>query len=200
MRRAFNSEMLVLARESRGHLQKEFAELSGLSQGEISKIESGLRIPASSLIEKFSNLLQYPKQFFFIEDSMKGSTSTCVYYRKRQSAGVAVIRRALAIANVRRIQISRLLLAGSAELEANAFVRMDVEANGGPERIAEVVRATWKIPPGPVVDVIRSIEDAGGLVFKCDLGTTKIDALSQWPQGLPPMFFVNDCIPADRMR
>ena len=58
----------------------------------------------------------------------------------------------------------------------------------------------WKLPPGPVANVIQAIEDAGGIVFKCDFGSNKIDALSQWLQGIPPMFFLSNRIPTDRMR
>jgi Zn-dependent peptidase ImmA (M78 family) len=63
-----------------------------------------------------------------------------------------------------------------------------------------MVRTLWKIAPGPVPNVVQAIEDAGGIVFRCDFGSNKIDALSQWLQGLPPIFFVADRIPTDRMR
>jgi Zn-dependent peptidase ImmA (M78 family)/transcriptional regulator with XRE-family HTH domain len=200
MRRAFNPDMLILARESRGLTQKDLADKLQLSQGEMSKIEAGIHIPPSSLVDNLSAALNYPRRFFFIDDSMKGSTSACVYYRKRQATPLGVIRRSLAIANARRIQISQLLVSGNAQIDANAFAKLDVESNGGPEHIAQMIRTMWKIAPGPVSNMIEAIEDAGGIVFRCDFGTTKIDALSQWLQGLPPIFFINERMPTDRMR
>ena len=78
---------------------------------------------------------------------------------------------------------------------------MDVEEfPGGPEAIARSVRSAWGIPPGPVPNLVREIEDAGGIIIRCDFGTTKVDAVSQWLPDLPPLFFVNISIPTDRLR
>jgi Zn-dependent peptidase ImmA (M78 family)/transcriptional regulator with XRE-family HTH domain len=202
MSRRFNPQMLILARESRGLTQKDFSRVARISQGEISKIETGLRWPSPEIIRGFATCLRYSAEFFFIEDTIRGSSSNCAYYRKRKSASLQTIRQALAIANVRRIQIGRLLISGSAELTLEKqFKRIDVEEHpGGPAAIARTVRAMWSVPPGPIPQLITVIENAGGIVFRCDFGSTKIDALSQWQSGLPPMFFVNEAIPCDRMR
>jgi len=83
----------------------------------------------------------------------------------------------------------------------HAFERLDVdEYKGGPKEVAQAMRALWQLPPGPIQNLIRVIEDAGGIVIKCDFGTTKVDALSQWLPGYPPIFLVNSAIPTDRMR
>ena len=200
MRRAFNPEMAILARESRGLTQVELAARLQVSQGEVSKIESGMHVPSPAVIDKLSLVLDYPRKLFFVDDSMKGSSSSCVYYRKRQTTPVGIIRRALAVANARRIQISQLLRSGGAQIDGNGFARFDIAAHGGPERIAGIIRTLWKLPPGPVSNMVQAIEDAGGIVFRCDFGSSKMDALSQWLQGSPPMFFVSASIPTDRMR
>jgi Zn-dependent peptidase ImmA (M78 family)/transcriptional regulator with XRE-family HTH domain len=201
-RRQFYPEMLILARESRGLTQQDCARDLGISQSEMSKIEAGLREPSSELIARFASLLRYAAGFFFVADRMMGSSSNCAYYRKRKSASLHIIRQALAIANVRRIQISRLLISGSAELDPqNQFRRIDItEHPAGADAIAQTVRTMWSVPPGPVQDLTRIVEDAGGIVFRCNFGSGKIDAMSQWIQSLPPMFFVNQEIPCDRMR
>lgn len=62
---AFNAEMLILARESRGLKQAEFALAASLSQGEVSKVETGIRIPSAQMVEKFARVLNYPEEFFF---------------------------------------------------------------------------------------------------------------------------------------
>jgi Zn-dependent peptidase ImmA (M78 family) len=78
--------------------------------------------------------------------------------------------------------------------------RFPEEHPGGPSNIARSVRVMWTLPPFPVQDLVGVVEDAGGIVFKCDFRSTRIDAISQWVQGFPPMFFVNQDIPCDRMR
>ena len=39
-----------------------------------------------------------------------------------------------------------------------------------------------------------------GIVIPFDFETNSIDAVSHWPPGVPPLFFVNKFIPTDRMR
>lgn len=182
MTQRFNPEMLILARESRGLMQNECAAQCQISQGEQSKIEAGIKEPSEELVERFSDQLRYATSFFYLDERIKGSSSNCAYYRKRKSASLQTIRHALAIANVRRIQISRLLISGSVELDSQSqFRRIDIgEHPGGPSVIAQTVRTMWGLPPGPIQDLTRSIEDAGGLVFRCNFGTNKIDAMSQW--------------------
>src|ERR1700730_12929144 len=160
MSRQFNPEMLILARESRGLTQKECALALEISQGEQSKIEAGLREPPADLVKRFSSRLGYSESFFFLDEGMRGSSSNCAYFRKRKSATLHTVRHALAIANVRRIQISRLLISGGAELDPQRqFKRIDVEEHpGGPQNIARTVRTMWGLPPGPVQDLVRAIE------------------------------------------
>src|SRR5262249_10300310 len=64
-------------------------------------------------------------------------------------------------------------------------------------------RHLWGLPLGPVRSVVGEIERAGGIIFRCGFNTMKVDAISQWPPDapeLPPVFFVNEDIPGDRMR
>jgi Zn-dependent peptidase ImmA (M78 family) len=66
--------------------------------------------------------------------------------------------------------------------------------------IAHLLRSSWGIPNGPIENLTTAIEAAGGVVLRCSFGTKKIDAMSQWAPGEPPLFFVNSEIPADRCR
>lgn len=195
----FNPEMLILAREVAGLTQSQLAEKLVLSQAEISKIESGIRPPPQEITARLANALRCPEEFFFIPDSIRNFSTACVYHRKRQSTPQFTLRRLLALVNKRRIQVKRLLLA--ADIGDNLFPRMDVdEYQGGPPEIARALRAAWQLPPGPVTNLTTAIEEAGGIVLRCDFGTNKVDAVSQWHPDAPPMFFVNVSIPADRTR
>ena len=195
----FNAEMLILAREFEGLTQAQLAESLLISQAEISKLESGIRPPSPELIAKLSKRLRCPAEFFYLSDSVKSFSSACVYHRKRQSTPQGVLRKLLALVNKRRIQVKRLLLA--ADVGDNLFPRMDLDDfQGGPQEIASALRSSWKLPPGPVSNLTAAIEDAGGIILRCDFGTNKVDAVSQWLTDSPPMFFVNTSSPPDRMR
>ena len=195
----FNREMLILAREFTGITQSELAARVGLSQAEISKIESGVRTPSEEQVGVFARHLNCVAEFFYVSDSIKNFSSACVYHRKRQSTTQGVLNKLLALVNKRRIQIKRLLYA--AELTDNLFPRMDIDEHpSGPGEIARAIRAAWKLPPGPIQNLTKAIEAAGGIVVRCGFGTNKVDAVSQWFPDGPPLFFVNDSIPTDRMR
>lgn len=196
----FNPEMLVLARESEGVTQSQLARMVSMAQGSISKIESGMLGLTVGQLERICEALDFPPNFFFQPDPVYGYGSSCYYHRKRQNIPVSDIRRVLAQINILRIQLTKLLRGAEIETE-NKFHRFDIaEYDNSPEKIARLVRGAWNLPPGPVQSLVGAIEDAGGVVFRCSLKTKKVDAISQWLPGLPPLFFVNADIPGDRCR
>lgn len=198
----FNPEMMILARESRGLTQSALAKLVSIKQGTISKIESGMLPISDEALEQIATTLEYPTQFFFQQDRVYGFGSSVFYHRKRRGLPISVLRKLHAQSNIRRMHISRLLRA--TELDSRrGFECMDPEDyQGDIERIAQLVRAMWRLPHGPVRNVTDTIENNGGIVIRCDFGTRKIDAISEWTDLCPPLFFVNSHpdITADRVR
>jgi Zn-dependent peptidase ImmA (M78 family)/DNA-binding XRE family transcriptional regulator len=195
-----NPEMVVLARESRGMTQEELAKSISVTQAYVSKYENGfLRIP-DDVLTLISNVLDYPKEFFFLTDPVFGFGSSCFYHRKRKAIPMSELRRLQAKTNVLRIQLWRLLKGATIKPQI-AFEPMDIlDYEGSAEFVARSLRAMWHLPLGPVQNLTSVIESAGGIIFKFKFGTNKLDAISQWLPGLPPMFFVNSEAPGDRMR
>jgi Zn-dependent peptidase ImmA (M78 family) len=191
--------MLILARESRGLSQTALASATSLSQSNISRYESGDLSPADEHLDRLSRALEYPVSFFFQTDPVYGYGSSCVYHRKRQSLPVTDYRTLLARINILRMRLARLLR--DIELNAsNAFPRMDIEDYGSGAHVAKLLRGMWRLPPGPVPNLVTAIESAGGLIVPCAFNTAKLDAISQWLPGMPPIFFINAAIPVDRLR
>src|SRR5438105_1614045 len=76
-------------------------------------------------------------------------------------------------------------------------------AGGGHDTASDAaitLRRDWGLAPGAVPQLIRLIEDAGGLVLVRDLGSRELDAVTQWIDGEPPLFLINAHAPADRFR
>lgn len=198
----FNPEMLVLARESRQHTQIELARLLGMEQGTLSKIESG-DIPISEpILEGLSKVLKYPHSFFFQNEKVYGFGSTVFYHRKRQGLPVKHLRQLHAEMNIRRFGVKRLLRSAAVESTLE-FHRYDpAEYRGRVEVIAKVLRSTWQLPPGPIRNLTEVLENAGAVVIRYDFGTRKADAISEWIEPAPPIFFVNSHpdITGDRLR
>ena len=195
----FNAEMLVLARESRGKTQSELAPMLGISQGLLSRIEAGITDVSDELLQRIVIKLGYPSQFFYQTGQVYSYGSNCIYHRKRQSLTVSALRQLFAEINIMRFQINRLLIGAEIETE-NKFYRMDIEDFHSPENVAQILRRYWGIENGPVDNLVLAVESAGGIVIPCYFGTSKLDALSQWPQGGFPLFFINSESPTDRMR
>lgn len=195
-----NGELIQLARESRGHTQKRLAELSSISQGNISKFERGDSQVSPRQLQALAQALDYPTSFFYQQPRLFGFGISSVYHRKRKSIPALTLKKIQAEFNIRALEVERLL-AGAEIQSANEFHHLDIEDfDCDAEHIAELLRAQWKLPLGPVKSVIGAIESAGGIVFKYALGSKKLDAQSYWNTGLPPIFFVNKNIPPDRLR
>jgi Zn-dependent peptidase ImmA (M78 family)/transcriptional regulator with XRE-family HTH domain len=195
-----NPEMLILGRQSRGKSQVELANRIQRSAGLISKVENGI-VPATlGLVEDIATDLRYPASFFFRPERVRGSDSVCFHHRKRQAMPSKLLATVEAQMHVTQLHIKSLL----SELEVqspNGFVTLDVDTyDGSPQRVAQILRSLWRLPAGPVPDMVRVIESAGGVVVFRHFGTPKLDGLSCWAKGCPPLFFVNAEIPADRAR
>ncbi len=200
MERQANHRMVILARESRGMTQSELAERMGVSQANLSKIESGLLAISPQMLAALSRALRYPESFFFQSNELFGVEKSILYHRKRESLLIGQQRKIHATVNILRIHIEKLLR--SADIApAQKFPKLDIEEfHGRADEVARAVRAGWVLSRGPVENVTRAIESAGGIVVECDFGTRLIDAISQWVSGTPPLFFVNKEVPGDRLR
>jgi Zn-dependent peptidase ImmA (M78 family)/DNA-binding XRE family transcriptional regulator len=194
-----NSALLALVREYRGLTQTELADRLGLTQGYISKLENRLLDPSEEGIERLADALDWPVGFFYRPDRVYGFGTACMYHRKRASLPVHALRSVQATVNVVRIALAPMVR--EIEIEAPPFPQLDAdEYDADPERIAQLVRGTWRLPLGPVTDLTRTIEAAGGIVYRVDFGTRLLDAVSHWAPDMPPLFFVNTEAPGDRVR
>ncbi len=199
MSAALNPEMLILARESRGLSQTDLHRKTGIPQAAISKYESGVSAVSDERLEIIAETLGYPTRFFFRADLVHGYGSSCFYHRKQQSLPVRKLREIQAQMNVRRLALTPLLQGIHIDTEIH-FDRLDVDEYDSPKEIARLVRRNWRLPLGPVQNMVGTIESAGGIVVRGSFGTRKLDAISQWLPGQRPLFFVNGEAPGDRLR
>lgn len=193
-----NPEMVILARESRGLTQPELAARMSTSQGWLSRVEAGLRGVQPEQLQKLSEVLNYPSEFFAQNDTIVGLGVPSLYHRKLQSVGVKELRRIHAQIYIRSMHIKRLLK--GIDVGDSRIQPLNLEDYNGPKEIAQLVRASWKLPRGPIQNLVSSIEEARGIVVPLDFNTRKVDAVSHCAPGMPPMFFVNILNPADRLR
>ncbi|MFH1381763.1 MAG: XRE family transcriptional regulator [Chloroflexota bacterium] len=193
-----NHEMVILARESRGLTQKDLAKQLSITQGALSRIESGL-LNTDSGLEKMSKVLGYPVSFFTQKRQIYGLGLVEVFHRKRQSVGIKTLDKIYSLIDIRTSEISKMLKGVDIGTIDFPFFNID-DYDGNASEIARMIRAKWRVPHGPIQNVMAYFEEAGGMIIPFDFETTKIDAISHWLPSLPPLFFINKYIPTDRMR
>jgi Zn-dependent peptidase ImmA (M78 family)/transcriptional regulator with XRE-family HTH domain len=198
--RSANPAMLRLAREAREMTQAELADRLGVRQAKVSKMEAALLPISEAETSAIAAILDFGEELFYWQDRVYGYASHEMFHRRRQKVGVRTLARIHAELNIREMQLERLLH-GAEVLSEDSFVRIDPdEYDGDVERVAASVRAAWKLPRGPVENLVDAIESAGGIIIPHDFQTVHVDAVSQWLPHLPPVFFINARCPVDRLR
>ncbi|MBC6436851.1 MAG: XRE family transcriptional regulator [Rhodobacteraceae bacterium] len=194
----FSGDLLRIARQAREWSQTGLARHSGVSQANLSKLENGLISPTENVLNRVGAALNFPVDFFFQNDRVTGLPMS-VQYRKRASVGKKAKERLEAELNVRIMHIRRLLRAVELEPELR-LPQLDVEENGNPERIANLIRRTWLVPSGPIRDLVGWVERAGCIVVHCDFAALKVDGFTVTIPDMPRCIFLNRSMPADRQR
>lgn len=196
-----HAEMITLARESRGESQGWLSEQTGISPPRLSRMESGLVVAKDEEVVRIAAALHYPIGFFYRSGGLFAPATDVFHHRKRQSLLSTHRRQIHANLRLRRLELRTL----TSDVEIGSregFKPMDLDDyDGDVERLANAVRASWGIAPGPILDLTAMIELSGGIVYSYQFGTPKVDAVSQFCDQLPlALFFVNADAPGDRTR
>ncbi|MEV4197431.1 ImmA/IrrE family metallo-endopeptidase [Micromonospora globbae] len=195
----FNARMVTLARESEGLTQSALAHLAGISQSQISKIENGFEEPHRDVLEQLAKACEVPVDFFFQREEVLGEGFVDFYHKKRLTLPVKPLKKANALANVRRLEAVRLLR--TLEFDSAApFPFCPTDQSWDPESAAQFVRATWRIPPGPLPNLVALIEATGIPVFVTDLGHEKLSAVSMPGMAGRHVIVLNGMLPASARR
>lgn len=203
--KSLNPEMLMLARESRGLSQTDAAQCLGVTQGTLSKIESGMLLPSDDQILMLAKSLDYPEDFFTYKESQRsygtGTQDFHFMYRKQAKHSVKHMKKTEARLNILRIRIERLLRQADLEPALTLPALTISEVEGDMDLAAAMVRATWNMPSGPVQNLMAWLEDAGCIVVPFNFESEKICATTIFNRNtMPPLIFYNKDMSADRMR
>ncbi len=200
----FNHHMLTLAREARGLTQAELADRLKVTQGTLSKYETGMNVPPPEFVAELGQALGYPPSFFAQDGRPYGFPP--FHYRKRKKLSAKALGKIVAEMNIRRMHVKKLAVAFG--IQSNRFIpEVNIDEYQGKSRrrasiedVARSVREAWMLPNGPISNVVDILEENGGVVVPCDFETDLLDAMSQRIDGMPVLFFININIPADRLR
>ena len=177
----FRAERLVEARDARGLTQVALAELINRTSSSISRWEGGAQSPEPEALEALARALNVPVAFFLRPPPDHGLAP--MFFRSMASTTLSVRRRTRA--RLRWAQDVSLSLQEWVELPDVNVPRLDVTdhreiQDEDIERVANECRAVWKLGTGPIADVLLVLENAGIVVVKEEVGTVKMDGLSNW--------------------
>jgi Zn-dependent peptidase ImmA (M78 family)/transcriptional regulator with XRE-family HTH domain len=175
--RPFRIDRLSLARSLRGMSQRELAEAIGVKPPTLSQYESGAVRPPADRVETMAMVLGCSPEFFVRETGPSGLTQP--FFRSLRSTPQKERDRAEAF--------TQLILELVEELERHVRLpatRFDFDFDRdapsieSAEGAAELVRASWDLPAGPVGHVVRSLERAGVVVAASGSFDARLDAFS----------------------
>lgn len=195
--------MLALVREGMGYSQEKLAEEASVTQGYISKVESGLVPLVEPKLSAVAKALNCPVALLLDDTPIQGLEVTCMHHRRRQSKiNAATKRRVEALTHLTRVSVEGLLR--GVELEPQAQLhRLDLDLfDGDPAEAARELRIEWRVPSGPIPNVVELLEAVGVILVARSLFTNAQDAVSTWPHDVdrPPIMVINTGLPGDRQR
>lgn len=189
-----------MARQRKGFQQGEAAERLGFAQATLSRVENGLIEPAPEMIDRAARVYELPRSFFEQTDPIYGApVSVHPMWRRKADVTLHDMDCIVAELNIRTMHIRRLL--DAAELDHGLSIpRLDLDEYGDPEKVAALVRAHWKLPPGPIKNLTAVAEQAGVIVVHSALAGSAVSGVTFAVPGMPPLIVLNEEQPADRQR
>lgn len=163
-----NIILLKLIREASGFTQSEFAKkILKLPQTVLSKLEHGVLSPSDDMLKAIAENSKYPIEFF--REPFCDISSGLIYHRKRSSLKAFDRTRIEARARLRAFDAVRLARSGS--VSSNLLTR----EGRSPAAAAQEVRQRQNIQQGPIVDMVRFLENQGVMILAFDFETDKLD-------------------------
>lgn len=190
-------EALATARRAGGLTQEQLSRRADVTQAALSRYEGGLREPDADTLAALAKELGLAPDLLQRAGRMEGALVVEAHMRRRRTARATVWRRLEAQLNVYRLQAHRILehFELQAPLRIPSLDPFDVSA----EHAARLMRMQWRMPSGPVRNLISWMESAGCLVIDESFATPRVDGLSQWVDD-SPLILLNADAPTDRRR
>lgn len=177
----FQPKRLIEARDSRGLTQIALAELVNRKSSSISRWEIGAQSPEPEALEALGKALNVPVVFFM--KPIRNHGNAPLFFRSMAST-TQIIRKRTEV-RLRWAQDISLKLQESVDLPEVNVPHLDVSdyreiRDEDIERAASQCRKHWDLGFGPISDLLLALENAGIIVVKEEVGTVKMDGLSNW--------------------
>jgi len=191
----FQPARLIQVRESLGITRVSLATLVGVSPATISNWEKGSQAPEEDKLRALGEAVKFPKNWFLQQPRDHGSKP----YFFRSLASSTKTAREMAKVRVNWVAEMANILGqwvnwpevNVPSLPEKVFLTI---TDGEIETLATECRKTWKLGMGPISDVVLTLENAGIIFARDEIGYLKMDGVSHWSQldGRPYVFVAAD--------
>lgn len=187
-------ELLEALRLSRGLTQTQVAQVTGISQAALSKVESGDTDLDAEKWDRIADLMGVPVSAF---SSVRSSAAPArIFHRKRKSTPKGAVNKVAAELALVRLRVRDLMGEQRTTLRTHDLEDGFVT----PQEVAQDVRHELGLGMEPITDLVGILEDAGALVLRWPLETIQVDAIASWQDGEVPVILIGEHVPADRQR
>ena len=189
--------LIETARRAEGMTQAELAERLGVKQASVHRYEKGDRDPEPEVMQRLQSVFGWTDRFIERSSRPQAAMAVDAHMRRRATAKASVWRQLEAQLNMNRLHVE--FLGEAVALHASRPIPSLDPCEVSPQDAARVTRMTWRVPAGPIRQLIQWMEAAGCVVIPEDIGTARVDGLSQWSADVPLIMY-NAAAPTDRTR
>jgi Zn-dependent peptidase ImmA (M78 family)/DNA-binding XRE family transcriptional regulator len=189
--------LLETARVAAGLTQGSLAKALGKTQPFISQVERGERDLPSDLLPRWAEACEVPPTFFLRPEGPLSESVSGMVHRRMKTLPAKPFHRANAQLQMACMQVDSLF----AEVDIVPALDLPVlPASIGPEDAAATVRREWRIPEGPLPNLVALIESAGIPVLLLESFHEKHSAASQRGRWFDWLIALNADHPSSRRR
>ncbi|AHG65486.1 XRE family transcriptional regulator [Advenella mimigardefordensis] len=189
-----NPKQITFARVRRRLTKAQLAKELGITSRSLQNYETGTSAPDLVSLAKIAKSLNFPEEFFFLEEDMPEIKEDAVSFRKLSKMSDAM--KACTFA------------AGAIAFKVNQWIEERFSlpegdlpdlSDLGPEEAAATLRRMWGLGNAPIPNMIHLLESKGIRVFSLAEETREVDAFCTWYDE-KPFVFLNTLKSAERSR
>ncbi|WP_027865991.1 ImmA/IrrE family metallo-endopeptidase [Massilia alkalitolerans] len=189
-----NPSQITFARVRRRLTKAQMAKELSVTSRSIQNYETGTSAPDSELVAKMAKLLNFPQQFFFIEEKMPTIAEHAASFRSLSKMTDAMRNCALSAGAI-AFKINEWIEERFNLPEADLPDLSDLS----PEDAAATLRRMWGLGNAPIPNMIHLLESKGIRVFSLAEEAREVDAFCTW-YDRKPFVFLNTMKSAERSR
>lgn len=189
-----NPKQITFARVRRRLTKAQLAKELGVTSRSVQNYEAGTPAPDLETLAKIAKLLNFPQQFFFIEDEMPSIGADAASFRSLSRMSDAMKNCALNAGAI-GFKINEWMEGRFNLPQADLPDLSDLS----PESAAATLRRMWGLGNAPIPNMIHLLESKGIRVFSLAEEAREVDAFCTWYEG-KPFVFLNTKKSAERSR